>query len=171
MEKARILAFLAALMAATPVFASPLDGKEAGEFLSLHNAAREAERLPKLEWSKELSEQADEWARQLARDGKLHHSSWADREGTGENLWMGTAGFYSHSHMMGAFTGEKRDFRPGTFPDVSATGRWEDVAHYTQIIWPDTRKVGCALATARGRDVLVCRYWPAGNWFGSKVGR
>lgn len=170
MQKPRILAILAALALAAPAQSSPLAGSGAAEFLALHNAARDAERLPRLEWSPELSEQADEWARQLASDGKLRHSPWAEREGTGENLWMGTAGFFSPAHMMGAFTGEKRDFRPGTFPEVSATGHWQDVAHYTQIIWPDTRKVGCALATAKGRDVLVCRYWPAGNWFGSKVG-
>lgn len=171
MKMARILSLSIALATTAPAAASPLAGSEAAEFLILHNRARDAERLPRLEWSAELSEQADEWARKLAKDGKLRHSLWSDREGTGENLWMGTAGFYSFAHMMGAFTGEKRDFRPGTFPDVSTTDRWQDVAHYTQIIWPDTRKVGCALATARGRDVLVCRYWPAGNWFGSKVGR
>ncbi|MFD2429036.1 CAP domain-containing protein [Sphingobium scionense] len=44
--------------------------------------------------------------------------------------------------------------------------RWQDVAHYTQIIWRGTRSVGCALAEGRSFDYLVCRYYPAGNMFG-----
>ena len=63
-----------------------------------------------------------------------------------------------------------RQFKPGTFPEITRTKKWEDVAHYTQIIWPDTREVGCALATVNGRDALVCRYSPPGNIFGQPVG-
>jgi hypothetical protein len=39
---------------------------------------------------------------------------------------------------------EKRYFRPGIFPDVSTTGNWYDVSHYTTMIWPTTERVGCA---------------------------
>jgi len=37
------------------------------------------------------------------------------------------------------------------------------------VVWRDTQEVGCAVATARGNDVLVCRYWPAGNVWGQKA--
>ena len=161
---------LAAVLLAVPASAEPVRGDLAGEFLALHNAARVDAKLPPLAWSDDLAKAADPWARKLARDGELHHSEWKDRTGTGENLWIGTAGYYSPEQMIGAFTGEKRDFRRGKFPDVSRTGNWQDVGHYTQIIWPSTTQVGCALARARGNDVLVCRYSPAGNYLGSKVG-
>ena len=49
------------------------------------------------------------------------------------------------------------------FPDNSRTGEWRDVAHYTQIVWPATTQVGCALASSATTDYLVCRYAPAGN--------
>ncbi len=165
----RNLAILLALLA-VPAAAEPVRGDQADLFLSLHNAARDDAKLPHLSWSEDLAKAADPWAKKLAREGKLKHSEWKDREGTGENLWIGTAGYFSPREMIGAFLGEKSDFRPGTFPDVSKTGQWQDVGHYTQIIWPSTTQVGCALATAKGNDVLVCRYAPAGNYFGSKVG-
>ena len=54
-------------------------------------------------------------------------------------------------------------FRPGAFPDNSATGDWHAVAHYTQIVWPTTTEVGCALASSATTDYFVCRYAPTGN--------
>jgi len=166
--------FLAAIVSVSAFFA-PAAAEEApggifARVLELHNHARDEENLPQLAWSPDLARAAEGWAKTLASEGKLRHSAWKDREGTGENLWIGTQGMFGPDRMIGAFVGEKRHFRPGTFPDVSATGRWQDVAHYTQIIWPSTQQVGCAMAQGKGTDVLVCRYWPAGNHFGGKVG-
>jgi hypothetical protein len=161
---------IALVLLAVPAAAEPVQGDLADLFLSLHNAARDDAKLPRLTWSDDLARAADPWAKKLAKTGKLEHSEWKDREGPGETLWIGTAGYYSPREMIGAFLGEKRDFLAGTFPEVSKTGNWQDVGHYTQIIWPSTTEVGCALATAKGNDVLVCRYAPAGNYFGDKVG-
>jgi hypothetical protein len=88
----------------------------------------------------------------------------------GENLWMGPAGYFSAEDMIGGFVSERDKFRAGTFPQVSRTGNWADVGHYTQLIWPTTQEVGCAVAKGEGKDVLVCRYAPAGNVFGEKIG-
>jgi len=135
-----------------------------------HNAVRDDKRLPRLAWNARLAADAATWARTIATDGNMRHSPQDGRADQGENLWMGTAGAYSLEHMMKRFTDEKSDFRPGVFPDVSATRDWRDVAHYTQMIWPETREVGCALVTANGRDALVCRYFPTGNIIGQRIG-
>lgn len=82
---------------------------------------------------------------------------------------MGTARAFAPETMVGNWASEKRWFVPGTFPNVSRTGRWSDVAHYTQIVWRNTTRVGCAVAPGRGREVLVCRYAPAGNIDGYRV--
>ena len=58
--------------------------------------------------------------------------------------------------------------RPGIFPAVSSSGNWEDVAHYTQMVWPTTTHVGCALYQADW-DYLICRYSPPGNIDGKPV--
>ena len=82
---------------------------------------------------------------------------------------MGTAGAFSPEEMIGSWAGEKRLFRPGIFSDVSRNGHWADVAHYTQMIWRDTREVGCALHQGRANDILICRYGPPGNVLGQPV--
>ena len=42
--------------------------------------------------------------------------------------------------------------------------------HYTQIVWADTERVGCAFRTCSedGSQVWVCNYYPAGNIVGEK---
>ena len=64
---------------------------------------------------------------------------------------------------------ERRAFRTGTFPDVSRTGDLEDVGHYTQMVWRNTGQVGCAMASNRSMDYLVCRYARTGNVEGERV--
>jgi hypothetical protein len=34
------------------------------------------------------------------------------------------------------------------------------------MVWRTTKAIGCAMATTRDYDVLVCRYSPAGNLVG-----
>jgi len=138
--------------------------------LAVHNDARRDAGLSPLRWNEDLAKGAQSWAATMAGDGKMRHSPRDSRDGIGENLWMGSADVFTLEHMIEVMVEEKRDFRPGTFPEVSRTGRWEDVAHYTQIIWPTTEEIGCALAKADGRDALVCRYWPTGNIVGRPVG-
>ena len=141
----------------------------AQSLLQSHNAARAEVRAPALRWNAQLAADSAEYAEVLAAKNMIEHASEEVRKGAGENLWLGTTGFYSTREMMNAFLTEKQYFKPGTFPDVSATGNWVDVGHYTQIIWKDTQEVGCAVANNRQNDVLVCRYLPAGNWKGVVV--
>ncbi len=140
------------------------------ELLDVHNRERAEFGSPKLTWSPELARDAQQWADHLARNGYMRHASIDQRKGRGENLWMGTAGYYSLTEMMSYFIAEKRYFKHGEFPHVSRTGRWRDVGHYTQIVWGETREVGCAIARGRSDEFLVCRYWPAGNTYGRTVG-
>ena len=135
--------------------------------LSAHNAERTRMGIAPLSWSPVLAAQAAVWAKDLAGRGAFEHSK--ERSGAGENLWAGTSGYYAPEAMIGAFIGEKQYFRPGKFPEVSTSGRWQDVGHYTQLIWPATTQLGCAVATGNGRDILVCRYYPAGNMVGAQV--
>ena len=81
----------------------------------------------------------------------------------GENLWRGTRAQFSYDVMVGVMVDEARHFQPGAFPNNSRTGNWSDVAHYTQIVWPTTTEVGCALAPSATTDYFVCRYAPTGN--------
>ena len=164
-------ALLCAFTSAVPAIAqAPQDiNSFAVQLLADQNAERAHKGETPLSWSHDLAQEAQSWADRLARDDRMYHSDRETRHGAGENLWTGSAGYYSADDMVGGFLAEKRDYRPGTFPQVSRTGRWEDVGHYTQIIWPTTQQVGCAVAHNRAHDFLVCRYWPAGNVMGHPI--
>jgi hypothetical protein len=119
-----------------------------------HNDARAKVGAPKLVWNAELAKDAAIYARSMARTGKFAHDPQHGRSPRqGENLWWGTRDAYSYREMIGAWVDEDRYFRRGLVPDNSSTGTWGDVAHYTQIIWPTSLRVGCAVATVR-RGIL-----------------
>jgi len=133
------------------------------EILDVHNGYREQVGVPALSWSDSLAASAQNWANQLAATGTLMHS------GAGENLADGTAGSFTVTQLIAMWGNEQANFKDGTFPDVSITGNWEDVGHYSQIVWRNTTEVGGGLATGNGLDFLVCHYNPAGNVIGETV--
>ena len=171
------LAFItpAAGMAAPQDAAIPWDGRaaERGQALfrvtmiAVHNDARRRYGVAPLAWDEGLARDARVYAATLARTNRFAHDRQTRRPPQGENLWMGTRTAYSYAAMIGALVDERRFFRPGRFPAVSRTGNWSDVGHYTQIVWPTSQRVGCATASNRANDYLVCRYLPAGNIIGT----
>ena len=134
--------------------------------LGTHNRERESLGLAPLRWNPELAASAQSWAERLAATGRFEHAPEDRYSPQGENLWAGTRGYYAPEAMVDAWIREKRYFRRGVFPNNSTTGRVEDIGHYTQVVWKDTREVGCAHAASSREDILVCRYAQAGNYVG-----
>ena len=145
---------------------APPPGIEA-RLLDAHNVERRRVGAKPLIWSPRLAAHARKWADHLARTNSFEHDP-ADggKDAQGENLWMGTRQAYSPEDMVGGWIEESKMFKLGLFPKVSTTGNWQDVGHYTQLIWHNTTEVGCAIAANRSDEFLVCRYSPAGNWIG-----
>jgi len=138
------------------------------EILYAHNAYRSAVGVAPLLWSDDLAAAARSWARSLSSNLDFQHDPNARNQG--ENLWMGTDGAFSLTQMVDTWGQEDQDFRNGTFPDVSATGNWFDVGHYSQMVWRNTKRVGCAGVTGSdGNYRLVCRYSPPGNVIGQRA--
>lgn len=140
----------------------------ARDMLAAHNAARSEVGAPPLQWNTDLQAHATARAGELAQIRQLVH---APREGRGterENILSAPIG-YSPSRMIDLWSKERGHFRPGLFPDVSDTGNWMDVAHYTQMVWPTTTEIGCGYAPGGGFNWLVCRYNPGGNKDGKPV--
>ena len=137
--------------------------------LAAHNFERAALGLAPLAWDDKLGIAAAKYAVRLALSRRFAHSDRNARGGSGENLWMGTRAAFSIEAMIGNWASEKRMFKAGIFPAISRTGSWHEVGHYTQMVWPGTQRVGCALATNAGEDYLVCHYWPAGNVHGGSL--
>ncbi len=132
--------------------------------LSVHNQARQDFGVGPVRWNDELAAGALAHAQYMAATGIYGHDRTPGRrKKAGENMWRGTRGVFAYEVMVGVMIAEARHFRPGAFPANSRTGNWLDVAHYTQIVWPTTTEVGCALASSATADYFVCRYAPTGN--------
>ena len=132
--------------------------------LSAHNAARRQFGVAPVGWSEQLTAEALAHARYMAATGIYGHDQKPGRrKKMGENLWRGTRGVFSYDVMVRVMVDEVQLFRPGAFPNNSINGDWHAVAHYTQIVWPTTTEIGCALASSATTDYFVCRYAPTGN--------
>ncbi len=154
-------AMLAALFFARPVHAQ-VSSEGIAELIAAHNTYRTSLGLPPLRWSGVLADEAQNWAEHLAQIGTLQHS------GPGQNLAWATAGSVSLPQLVNLWGSERRYFQNGNFPDISSTGNWADVGHYSQIVWATTNMVGCGFAEGYGRDYLVCNYDPPGNVMGQR---
>ncbi|MFD1610874.1 CAP domain-containing protein [Sphingomonas tabacisoli] len=137
--------------------------------LAAHNRERATAGVPPLAWDDTLAADAQAWANNLAARGAFQHSpDDPDADPQGENLWAGTPDAWSPEEMVGLWIAEKADYAPGPIPAVSKSGDFEKVGHYTQLIWRNTQRVGCAVAKGAKEEILVCRYSAAGNVIGEQ---
>ena len=137
--------------------------------LDLHNQTRLGLGLAPMHWDYGLACQAISYGPTLARYDVPIHSPRTGRETSRENLLQALPGT-PVDRMVGVWIAEQKNFVPGIFPNVSRTGNWSDVGHFTQIAWPTTTSVGCGVQRGIGRfDWLICRYAPPGNRDGTPL--
>ena len=170
----RIAACAALISLAAPAVGQPAlqgaTGALAERLLVAHNRERAAVDAPPLQWDPTLAEHAASYGPVLARLGALVHSPREGRPGERENLAKAWHGTMAPEMLVDMWSRERQLIAPGSylFPAISRTGRWEDIAHYTQMVWPTTTHVGCAIYSADW-DYLICRYSPPGNKDGKPI--
>jgi uncharacterized protein YkwD len=129
------------------------------EMLAAHNAARARVKVAPLAWSDRLAALAQNWADTLlARKEFVHRPN----SKYGENLFDMTGAGASAWQVVDGWAAEARTY------DYDANTCSGVCGHYTQIVWGDTKEVGCAVARGGGREVWVCEYAPPGNWVGKR---
>lgn len=169
MHHRRILAIVIAAASPLLISGTTFRADFNDRLLAAHNAERAAVGVPPLKWNDELAADARQWAKELAASGRFEHSADdPNKPVEGENLWAGTPRAFSPEDMVGLWAAERKDYRPGVFPNNSRSGNVEDVGHYTQLIWRSSGEVGCASAVGSREEVLVCRYSDAGNVYGER---
>jgi len=129
------------------------------QMLDAHNAVRAKLHLPPLFWSEKLTRAAQEWANTLIKEGTFHHpakSPW------GQNLYAVTGGEFLPEQIVNGWASEASSY---DYKNNQCTGM---CGHYTQLVWRDTREVGCAVARGGNREVWVCDYSPPGNYIGRR---
>ena len=163
-----VAGFILAALSPVLLGATSLTANFEQRVLAAHNRERTMMGIPALVWDDKLQMSAQSWAGHLAATGKFEHARDNPTNPEGENLWGGTKASFPVEAMVDGWVREKRYFKPGTFPNNSVTGNVEDIGHYTQLMWRNTHRVGCAIAVGVSEDVLVCRYGEAGNYLGER---
>lgn len=155
-----LLLACASTPAAPAASGSRLAPDEVKTLLREHNRTRAEVGVAPLQWSPPVAASAQRWADHLAdsscRMQHSHHPSY------GENLYMGTAGYYGVKDAALAWARESRLYRGGPLrPD-----NWAPSGHYTQMAWRDTRHLGCGVSECDDQMIVVCQYDPKGNYLG-----
>lgn len=161
-------------------------GRLAG-FTAAHNAARaRVGATPALEpftWSEEIAIVAQGYAEKLAAGclDTLEHSTREERHFWGENLASykiegGTGREENGNALITVELWESEincytygPFQPGVNDSCTAAcSAYGGCGHYTQMVWRDTKRVGCGVADCvQGRtrkSYWVCNYDPPGNY-------
>lgn len=128
--------------------------------LHAHNVVRAQLGEQQLKWSDELASEAQWWANVLAERNEFQHEPvrhW------GQNLFMIVGGYSSPEQAIAAWAAEATAYNR---EQNRCTG--EMCGHYTQMVWRNTREVGCAHAWRGTREVWVCDYFPPGNVVGQR---
>jgi Uncharacterized protein with SCP/PR1 domains len=160
MIRLALLSLVFAVGAGYHMTAQTARSSQSREMLAAHNAVRTKVRVPALSWSDKLAAVAQQWADTLiARNQFAHHP----HPQYGENLFEISGGSATPSRVVDSWASEASNY------DRRANAcRGGACGHYTQIVWRDTRTVGCAVARGHGREVWVCEYEPHGNTVGEK---
>ncbi len=141
--------------------------------LSVHNKVRARLGLPPLRWSERLASIARKRAINLAENNncRMRHT----KSELGENLFWASAVRWSDGrrevqkitadHVAEAWAAEAANY------DYSSNSCMHSAmcGHYTQMIWRDSRELGCGMAVCPHKDqIWVCVYYPPGNYVGQR---
>lgn len=129
------------------------------EMLDAHNDLRARVRVAPLVWSPQAAAYAREWAETLLEHNAFEHRR--DRR-YGENLYEITGAAATPREVVRTWASEAANYNIRSNRCRGVCG------HYTQLVWRNTRAVGCGVARGAGREVWVCDYTPPGNYIGER---
>jgi uncharacterized protein YkwD len=129
------------------------------DMLAAHNAVRSTVGVPPLTWSAELAGVAQRWANRLAAERRLYHHQ---NPHYGQNLYLISGGRATPESVVHAWAAESRDY------DYRSNSCRSRCGHYTQIVWRNTKQIGCAVSRTQQTEVWVCEYNPPGNYVGER---
>ncbi|KAJ7972482.1 Pathogenesis-related protein 1 [Quillaja saponaria] len=138
------------------------------EFLDAHNKVRLEYNLPLFTWDEKLESYARDWATNRYFDCAVKHSGkpgmYGDRP-YGESIYWS---YWPHSpaRIVNSLFKEREDYDFNT--NTCKPGKM--CGHFTQIIWRDSRRLGCFRQKCHGNGgyIVVCEYDPKGNIYNAK---
>lgn len=146
-----------------------IEPAELNGMLAEHNRVRASvpgttDPPPPLKWEACMQAGAEAHASKC----RYAHASRSERGGAGENLYANsTPGRVTAEQVAATWASERYIYE---YPSGGCSGK--ACGHYTQMVWRDTRNLGCAVQvcnsgnpfpTSGPWEYWVCRYDPAGN--------
>jgi len=129
----------------------------AREFLIAHNKVRRHFGEPPLTWDKKLAHYARRWAAKRYYDCKMIHSYGP----YGENIFWGKRAHWTPKEAVQSWVSEQKYFNPHSNGCVDG----HMCGHYTQVVWRETLRIGCARKKCQNKGLFViCVYDPPGNY-------
>ena len=147
------------------------------EMLAKHDKVRKTVNVAAMSWSDDLARYAQEWANHLRdeQDCQLNHRPRSGQftQQYGENLYWASPITWSDGRLelqkvapkevAESWASEVQDYDYDTNTCSGVCG------HYTQVVWANSTKLGCAMAVCTDKSqVWVCNYDPPGNYTGQK---
>ncbi|XP_007503133.2 glioma pathogenesis-related protein 1 isoform X1 [Monodelphis domestica] len=146
------------------------------ECVDIHNKLRssvspKASNMLKMSWDPDLAKTARAWAKRC----EFKHNIYLDTakmahptfNPVGENMWTGSLGQFTPTVAIQMWYDEVKNYDYQTQKCTGVCG------HYTQVVWANSYKIGCAVqfcpkvkgfgALSNGAHFL-CDYGPAGNY-------
>ncbi|NWY65984.1 GLIP1 protein, partial [Erithacus rubecula] len=152
------------------------DAKFIEDCVRAHNTFRSkvnppASNMLRMSWDAALAKSAKAWAKKCKFDhntklkipGKMHPTF----PFVGENIWTGTAHIFSVDEALRSWFSEVSSYDFSTNRCIGKCG------HYTQVVWAESFKVGCAVHFCNTVENFpglfqaahfVCNYGPPGNY-------
>jgi pathogenesis-related protein 1 len=162
-----VLAMVTALLLSGCANPKGAAGESVTAVLDGHNTTRSAVGVPDLTWSDDLAAIAANWGAGC----RFEHSNGS----TGENLYATSQLKLPEATVLAAavksWADEKRSYSYSS--NTCASGAL--CGHYTQMVWKQTRQVGCAVVSCpqgmesfQAGTLVVCEYDPPGNYRGQR---
>ena len=132
------------------------------DLLDRHNLYRAKHQAPNLERLAALETIAQSYSEKLVTLGYLVHSNnTLNGNYIGENLYFGYNAGYLGTKPVDAWYDEIKDYDFAKSEFTSGTG------HFTQVVWKNSKQVGCGVACSnKDYCYVTCNYYPGGNYLG-----
>ncbi|QSQ22032.1 hypothetical protein JY651_43970 [Pyxidicoccus parkwayensis] len=147
----------------------------ARDMVDAHNAVRAAAKNPTpspalepLTWDTQAEDTAKAWA------ANCNFSHNSNRGTLGENIAAATPNYWDTAGVVNDWAAEAADYN---YANNSCT-QGEQCGHYTQVVWRNTKRVGCATQVCTKNSPFgaqfptwqfwVCNYAPPGNYSGQR---
>ncbi|KAM6976763.1 peptidase inhibitor R3HDML [Aplochiton taeniatus] len=148
-----------------------ISSREMNALLDYHNRVRSqvfppAANMEYMVWNERLARSADSWASRCIWD----HGPTQAMSYMGQNLSINSGRYRSIVELVRSWHDERHSF---SYPNRCSGAV---CTHYTQMVWANTNRMGCAIkkcsnmyvfgSTWKQAFLLVCNYSIKGNWVG-----